>query len=142
MRGGFEMKTAEKTRHRDEDIWEKSSGLIGFLSSVSSEVTRFNEATGFNIECIVRLPESIDGRTDSLDKLGFVVARNNRLLPDRIYCLYAVLKERELHGYIGSYRNGKIQTLRELGPISNFVKGKAALYDLLRALLKASCEKI
>lgn len=142
MRGGFQMRTTDKVRDRDEELWEKSSGLIGFLSSVSSEVKRFNEATGFGIECVVRPPEMIDARTDSLEKVGFVILRSNKLLPDRVYCLYSVLKERELYGYIGTYRDGMIQTLRELKPMRIFSKGHAVLYDWLRALLKASCEKI
>jgi hypothetical protein len=45
-------------------------------------------------------PERIDGGTSLLKHLGFVVRRKG-LLTGRDYCLYSVLREKALHGYIG-----------------------------------------
>jgi hypothetical protein len=46
-----------------------------------------------------------------------------------------------LFGYIGMYKDGKIKTLKELKPIMDFTKGKMAIYNWLRELIKESCGK-
>jgi hypothetical protein len=51
------------------------------------------------------------------------------------------LKEKELHGYIGIYKDGKIETRKELKPMKDFKKGQTTLYDWLRQLVRVSCEK-
>jgi len=52
------------------------------------------------------------------------------------------LKDRVLYGYIGVYSGETIETLRELRPMADFKTGTQALYDWLRELVRASCEKI
>jgi len=83
----------------------------------------------------------IDGNTDTAG-VGFVVIHSNALLSERKYCLYSVLKDRMLYGYIGLFSGGMIETLRELKPMKDFRLGTVLLYDWLRDLIKASCDKI
>lgn len=120
--------------------WEEESGLLDFLSRVYSEVTRFDNTFDFGVEILAGQPESIDGGTGLMKHLGFVIIRRNSLITGRDYCLYSVLRERVLYGYIGVYAGGSIETVRELRPITDF--GTARLLDWLRDLVKASCEKI
>ena len=120
--------------------WEEKSGLLDFLSTVNEEVSRFNDTFDFDVSTLPRQPESIDGRTDLLKHLGFVVVRRNSRLTGRDYCLYSVLRGKVLHGYIGVCAGQSIQTLRELGQVTDFRNAK--LMGWLRDLVKASCEKI
>jgi hypothetical protein len=121
--------------------WEESSGLIGFLSGVSAEVDKFNRELGFGFRYVVSPPSEIDGNKEIASRVGFVVIRRNPLFPERTYCLYSVLSDRVLHGYIGLYNDGLIVSRRELRPLKDFGKGAMVLHDWFRSLLKASCEK-
>jgi hypothetical protein len=120
--------------------WEEESGLLDFLSRVYAEVTRFDSTFDLGVEMLAGQPESIDGGTDLMKHLGFVILRRNSVLTGRDYCLYSVLRGKALYGYIGVYSEGSIETVRELRHITDF--GKARLLDWLRDLVKASCEKI
>lgn len=122
--------------------WEEESGLIDFLKRVHGEVIRFDKAFGLGVEPLPSPPASIDGSMDNLRDVGFVILRRNGLLGPREYCLYALLKDKVLYGYIGSYSEGDIETVRELKPMKVFKTGTATLYDWLRELVRASCEKI
>jgi len=139
------MKTLRETDSgevlHDVPTWEESSGLLRFLSLVPEEVERFNHAFEFNIKPVVSLPV-IDGNEDEGLKVGFVLVRDNKLLTDSRYCLYSVLRNRVLCGYIGIYSRDGIRTLKELRPITDFRKGQMMLYEWLRSLVRASCEKI
>lgn len=121
--------------------WEEESGLIHFLSKVPGEVTRFNARFQFGIRSMVPQPARIDGDDDLPMKTAFVLIRDNPLMTELTYCLYALLVGRELQGHIGTFRNGSITTVRHLDPIKDFTKGKDTLYDWLRQLVRASCEK-
>lgn len=121
--------------------WEEESGLLAFLSGIYSEVARFDSTFDLGIYSLPSPPKSIDGRTDVLRSIGFVVVRRNSTLTGRDYCLYSVLKGKALNGYIGVYSGGDIETVRELKPMVDFKDSNAALLGLLRALVKASCEK-
>ena len=136
------MKT-ELGLHRKNDplTWEEQSGLLAFLSGVREEVSRFERIFGFGISTLVVPPQEIDGSTTHIPSVAFVLLRNNELLPGRTYCLYSVLSRRELSGHIGLYSGGRIETLKTLSPLRDFRQGRAALYDWLRALVKASCDK-
>jgi hypothetical protein len=122
--------------------WAETSGLLTFLSRVRGEVTRFDEALGYGIRNIAAPPTEIDGKTDALRDVGFVVVRHNTLLPERTYCLYSLLRERRLSAFIGTISGGSIHTVRALRPLEDFSRGTAVLYEWLRDLVKASCEKI
>ena len=122
--------------------WEEKSGLLNFLSTVHSEVTRFDNTFDFGLSTLPQQPESIDGGTDLLKHLGFVVVRRNGLLAGRDYCLYSVLREKFLYGYIGLYSGGSIQTVRGMEHIVDFRNASARLLGWLRDLVKASCDKI
>jgi hypothetical protein len=122
--------------------WEEESGLLDFLSSINQETKEFNDKLGFEIEYSITLPLDIDGDTGMPQKVGFVLERNNPLLPEFRYCLYSLLKDKALYGYIGILGNGKIRTVKHLQPIENFRKGKAVLHGWLAQLVRASCEKI
>ena len=122
--------------------WEEESGLLAFLSEIYSEVARFDSTFDFGISTLPSPPKSIDGRTDVLRSIGFVVVRRNSALTGRDYCLYSVLKGKALYGYVGLYSGGDIETVRELKPMVDFKDSVAALLGWLRALVKASCEKI
>lgn len=122
--------------------WEEKSGLLEFLRRVHGEVTRFDGTFDLGVEPLSSQPALIDGSTDRLLDVGFVVLRRNRLLTRKDYCLYALLKDRVLYGYIGNYSEGTIETLRELKPMKEFKTGTLVLYDWLRELVRASCEKI
>lgn len=135
-----EIKGKQKT---DENVtWEEKSGLLDFLSTVNAEVARFDETFDFGVCALPGQPESIDGSTELLRHLGFVIVRRNSRLTGRDYCLYSVLGGKVLYGYIGIYLDGSIQTVRELGHITNFSSASAHLMGWLRDLIKASCEKI
>jgi len=131
------LKKSEETT-----TWEEESGLLDFLAKVYSEVARFDITFDFGISAVPSPPKSIDGNEDELPGIGFVVVRRNSSLTGRDYCLYTLLKGRVLYGYIGVYSAGAIETARELKPMTDFKNGTAALNDWLRALVKASCEKI
>ena len=137
------MKLAKDKNIFDNTItWEESSGFLQFLSSVPDRVSTFNKSFEFGIETLATLPLDIDDDTEMPLHVGFVLKRNNLLLPELQYCLYASLKEKMLFGYIGLYRNDRIKTLKELQPITDFHKGEAVLHGWLTQLVRASFEKI
>lgn len=122
--------------------WEEESGLIDFLKRVHGEVTRFDKDFDLGVEPLPSPPHLIDGSSDNLRDVGFVIIRRNGLLTGREYCLYSLLRGRVLYGYVGSYSCGMIETLRELKPMKDFRAGTSLLYDWLRDLVKASCDKL
>ncbi len=121
--------------------WEESSGFLEFLSTIPKEVEKFNNTFGFDIQYRVIPPSDIDGNREIIRKVGFIVIRENRLIPERMYCLYSLLERGVLHGYIGLYEDSTISTIRELSPIRDYREALVSVYDWLRALIKASCEK-
>jgi len=121
--------------------WEEESGLINFLSKVPGEVNRFNASFQFGIRIMVPQPARIDGADDLPMKTAFVLIRDNPLMTELTYCLYALLIDGELQVHIGTFRNGNITTVRHLSPVRDFKKEKDTLYDWLRQLVRASCEK-
>jgi hypothetical protein len=121
--------------------WEEESGLLDFLSKVYGEIARFDSTFDFGVTALPSPPKNIDGETDVLRRIGFVVLRRNNVL-GRNYCLYSALGERALHGYIGVYMGDTIGTVRELQPMTDFREGTASLLGWLRELVRASCEKI
>jgi hypothetical protein len=122
--------------------WEEESGLLDFLSTVNAEVARFDEAFDLGVSALPGLPQDIDGGADRLKQLGFVIVRRNSALTGRDYCLYSLLQGKALYGYIGVYTGGSIETVRELGHITDFRGATGRLLGWLRDLVKASCEKI
>ncbi len=62
-------------------------------------MTRFDGTFNFGVEILPALQESIDGGTDLLKHLGFVIVRRNSLLTGRGYCPYSVLRGKALYGY-------------------------------------------
>jgi len=131
----------DSSRLSQVETWEEQSGFLNFLSGVRSEVLHFADALGFELETDLPQPSAIDGNTALPRGLGFLVTRRNSLISSRTYCLYTLIQGRALNAYIGVYNEYNIVTLRELVPLVEFRGGKLALYDWLRALLKASCEK-
>ena len=111
------------------------------LSILRHEVDKFNSSFGFNIRILSEDPSLIDGSARPSD-LVFVLVREDALLSSRTYCLYAILREQDLRGYIGISRNGSIKTVKELKPLKDYSDIKDALYEWLRQLLHASFEKI
>ncbi len=137
------MKTIKKRKKDGETItWEEQSGLLNFLQELPREVDAFNEAFEFGIHQIINPPAAIDGKADRTPDLGFVLIRINPLLPEVTYCLYSLLNNRVLQAFIGIYTGDDITTLKELKPVKDFTQGKAVLYDWMRQLVRASCEKI
>jgi hypothetical protein len=122
--------------------WEEKSGFLDFLSKVHAEVVRFDNTFDFGVTFLPSPPKSIDCSTDNLRSVGFVVLRRNSALIGRDYCLYSVLEDRVLHGYIGVYTGEAIATVRELKPITDFREAAMSLLIWLRELVRASCEKI
>jgi len=135
-------KTEVIRRPYEQTTWEEESGLLDFLAKVYAEVARFESTFDFNISPLPSPPKSVDGDGELLKNVGFVVIRRNSSLVGRDYCLYSVLKQRSLAGFIGVYADGVIETVRELQPMTEFRSGTAMLHDWLRALVKASCDKI
>lgn len=137
------MKTIEKQK---KDVpkcaQEKESGLLRFLDQIPQEVDRFNRNFEFGIRQLVSPVSGIDGNSEAVRRLGFILLRENPLLSERSYCLYATLTGRALEGYIGLYRDGSIVTLKQLSPLVNFHEGEAALYEWMKQLVQASCEKL
>ncbi len=133
-----------KTGYQDKQAgyWEEESGFISFLSRITPEVNRFNDQFGFNLKLLTEPPSAIDGGDDHLLRTAFVVVRNNPLMSERTYCLYAVLEGKYLASYIGVIDGDGITTLRPLGRIEDFSRPEESLYLWLRDLLKASCDKI
>lgn len=143
------MKSYDKRYEQKEHIelenretWDEQSGFLDFLAAVPTEVNRFNDTFGFGISNRVIHPADIDGDAELPFKVGFVYTRDNLLMPQLVHCLYSVLRDRVLYGYIGVYKDGSITTVKELKPIKEFEKGKDVLYDWMRALVKASSDKI
>jgi hypothetical protein len=135
-------KTEVIRRPYEQTTWEEESGLLDFFAKVYAEVARFESTFDFNISPLPSPPKSVDGDGELLKNVGFVVIRRNSSLVGRDYCLYSVLKQRSLAGFIGVYADGVIETVRELQPMTEFRSGTAMLHDWLRALVKASCDKI
>jgi hypothetical protein len=135
-------KTGSFNKPAEAVTWEEKSGLLDFLSRVHAEVARFDSTFDFGVGVLPSPPKSIDGSTEVLGNFGFLVLRRNSSLIGRDYCLYSVLKDRALHGYIGVYTGGSIETVRELKPVTGFREGAASLLVWLRELVRASCEKI
>jgi len=135
-------RTEARRQSFEKPTWEEESGLLAFLAKVYPEVARFDRTFDFGIAALPSLPAGIDGKEDLVRSIGFVVIRHNSTLTGRDYCLYSVLRGRTLFGYIGIYADGVIETVRELKPMTEFRHGIAMLHDWLRALVKASCEKI
>ena len=136
------MKVFKRSRAvKDIQTWEEKSGFLDFLSRVPVEVERFNRNFEFGIKNIVTPPAEIDGDEGMPLKAGFVLVRDNLLVPEVTYCLYSLLYNYKLCGYTGVLKNGSITTLKELKPISDFRKGHIILHDWLTQLVRASCEK-
>jgi len=136
------MKTADTIKKAVvPPVKEEESGLIRFLAGVHREVVNFDRAFEFGVSPVASPPGSIDGSADEVKNVGFVIVRDNKLLSGRTYCLYTLLKGDMLCAYIGVYANDGIETIRELAPLGDFEKGRAALLEWLKALVKASCEK-
>jgi hypothetical protein len=129
----------DKQKNHIQTTWEEESGLLSFLSSVPAEVDEFNRSLGFVIKFQVSPPVDIDGDQNKIKDIGFVIIRENWLLPERTYCMYALLEGKALRGYIGIYNDGHIKTYRELKPMADFKT--ALLYDWLRDFIRTSCEK-
>jgi hypothetical protein len=132
----------DKNREKVITTWEEKSGLLEFLSTIPIDVARFNDSFGFDIHPLVIHPSDIDGDKEMVMKLGFVLERYNALIPELTYCLYSLLREEILYGYVGVCKNGSIKILRELKPITDFKTGELVLHEWLGQLVKVSCEKI
>ena len=122
--------------------WEEESGLLDFLSRVNAEVERFESTFDFGVAALPSPPENVDGNTDIVRRIAFVVLRRNSALTGRDYCLYSLLKGKALHGFIGIVTGEAIVTVRELKPVTDFREASASLLVWLRELMRASCEKI
>lgn len=122
--------------------WEEQSGLLDFLAAVGTQVADFERELGLGVEIVPAPPISIDGSRAEIEKLGFLVVRNVGVMPDRTYCLYCLLRGRVLRGFIGLYADGRVSTLRELAPLAQFRRARGKIWDWLRALVKASCDKV
>jgi hypothetical protein len=137
------MKNIEKKKKdAPKRIREKESGLLRFLEQIPQEVDRFNRNFGFGIRQLVSPVSGVDGNSDAVRRLGFILLHNNPLLSERSYCLYTTLTGRALEGYIGLYRDGSIVTLKQLTPLVDFHEGETVLYEWMKQLVRASCEKI
>ena len=132
----------DKNRNKAITTWEEKSGFLDLLSVIPGEVARFNDSFGFDIHNLVMHPYDIDGDKEMAMKVGFVLERHNSLIPELTYCLYSVLRDEILYGYVGVCNNGSIKTLKELKPIKDFKMGQLVLHEWLGKLVKASCEKI
>ena len=132
----------ESTGKKDIITWEEKSGLLDFLSGIPIDVDRFNDSFGFDIHHLAIHLLDIDGDRDMAMKVGFILERYNALIPELTYCLYSVLRDETLYGYVGMCKNGSIKTLKALNPIKDFTKGKLILHEWLGQLVKVSCEKI
>jgi hypothetical protein len=137
------MKVIEKKKKDvSKRTREKESGLLRFLDQIPQEVDRFNRNFEFGIRQLVSPVSGIDGKSEAVRRLGFILLRDNPLLSERSYCLYTTLTGRALEGYIGLYRDGRIVTLIQLSPLVDFHEGEAVLYEWMKQLVRASCEKI
>lgn len=133
---------AKKADNTSSDItWEEKSGFLSFLKAMPSEVHEFNRTFDFNITYSAVPPLDIDGSSYVTRYVGFVMIRENSLIPERRYCMYSLLKDKVLYGFIGVEKDRHITTIRQLQPIENFKKTKWIVYDWLRELVRASCEK-
>lgn len=135
-------KTQETNKIVSVDSWIEKSGFIEFLSKMPAEVERFNKTFGFNIDYRNTPPEDIDGSTRLLVNLGFVMVRKNAVLGKRDYCLYAVLEDNVFCGYIGTYIDGSIRTLKNVGCVQDFKNVQYEVYDWMKELVVASCNKL
>ena len=132
----------DEKRYKVITTWEEKSGFLDFLSGIPAEVTRFNDIFGFDIHNLDVHPSDIDGDREMAMKVGFVLERHNPLIPELTYCLYSMLRDEMLYGYIGVYKNGAVKTLKELKPVKEFKIGHLVLHEWLGQLVKASCEKV
>ncbi len=142
MRGDPSMRSVNKTKEkRISREGDPGREYLHFLSVIQREVERFNESFGFELEHIKDPVSAIDGSSSAVQDLGFVLLRQNLLMTGRAYCLYALFTGGTLYGYIGMYEDGRITTLKELRPLVSFQQGKMMLYEWMRQLVRASCDK-
>jgi len=137
------MKTLKhKESFSEVRTWEEESGLLEFLSSIHQATEEFNDRLGFGIASVASPVIEIDGDREMPRTIGFVLERNNPLIPEFRYCLYSLLKDKVLYGFIGILSNGKIRTVRRLQPMHSFRNADTVLHGWFTQLVRASCEKI
>lgn len=135
------MKTNRCDQPTSVPTWEEQSGLLRFLAEAGAEIASFERELSLGVESVVTPPLSIDDSRAEIEKLGFLAVRNVGIMRERIYCLYCLLRGKQLCAFIGLYADGRVTTLRELGPLAQFGSGRRVLWDWLRSLVKASCDK-
>lgn len=117
--------------------------LIGFLSVAQRDVEAFERSMGYGLRYTQSPPERIGGSEGAVADLAFMVIRNNALMPERTYCLYAMYNGGALAGWIGVYRGDDVEPIRELKRLEDFAgRGRETLHQWLAELVKASCNKI
>lgn len=136
------MKTDSCVKAPRSITWEEQSGLLDFLADVGAQVAAFERELALGVELVPAPPISIDGSRAETEKVGFLVVRKAGFMPHRTYCLFCLLRGRELRGFIGLYADGRVTTLKELVPLAQFRGARGALWDWLRSLVKASCDKL
>lgn len=129
------------TKRTSED-WFINSGVIELFKQAPLMTGKFNEAFGFNLKYYGTPPEKLDGDENAASTIAFYIVRENRLLPERRYCLYVRVHSERISAHIGYLSNGNIITINEIETLSRVKSPQDSLYNWLRALLRASCEKL
>ncbi|RME65042.1 MAG: hypothetical protein D6778_06940 [Nitrospirae bacterium] len=127
---------------RNTEDWFTNSGVIELFREAPQMTRRFNDAFGFNLKYYGTPPEKLDGDEEAASTVALYVVRENRLLPERRYCLYLRVQPEKISAHIGYVSDGNIITITELGSFSQVKSPQDKLYDWLRALMRASCEKL
>lgn len=128
------------SNEKEKLTWEEQSGFLEFLSTVPAEVSKFNESVEPVVKYEVAPPYAIDGQKEKATRIGFVVTARMGSFSGRAHCLYTLFEGQALMACLGYSEQGRIETRLELEPLEDFDEGQSALYDWLRALLKASSQ--
>ncbi len=121
--------------------WLLTSGAVELFRLAPEVTSRFNDTFGFNLRYHGTPPERLDGDEQAAASVAFYVVRHNRLMPERLYCVYVIASEGKILARLGYIRDSNIHTIKDLESLSQVKDPQGKLYNWLRALLKASCEK-
>lgn len=121
--------------------WEERSGFLHFVSDLQRAVQTFEERLGFDLEIVAEPVREVDGDPGRARTVAHVVIRKNPVFGEKTYCLVTRFDGEALQGTIGFYADGAVTTLRPVGVVTDFHQPGTTVYDWLKALVKASCDK-
>jgi len=121
--------------------WEERSGFIRFVSGLQRAVQIFEDRLGFDLQIVAEPVREVDRDTNPEGAIVHVIVRNNPVFGEKRYCLFTRFDGEALRASIGFYADGAITALHPVGIVKDFHHPDTVVYEWLKALVKASCDK-